>query len=371
MQPEDATHLLDGAGISLDGVARPHDQLGLDGRDVGGGVLDHPIVSLLRPCPSPSTAMMELTFTDGTTGISCSPRMNGCPGDMLSTADGTNPALRGARVPAEFTLQAGEGKGQGQQCPGEVGEDAPTGHEAPAMRGANEYRSSDLRQRLDEEPAAEQVASLVGQLQLVQRLVADRVPEPIPGADDLHLDQEPALAVARSAPSDGGPDPSRRGRAAPPPWSAPRAGAAPTARSGCPSRTGRTRTGSGCVSPGSAARRLYISAHRTTLEPVPCTKTTGMSPARYGVAETSGGRSRKSPLSRPRSPSVSSSKTGTPVNVSARAADGSFSRGTCSPPIETDSASQARWISSVPVSGCSCTRARRADGIRSRAVSGT
>ena len=36
------------------------------------------------------------------------------------------------------------------------------------------------------------------------------------------------------------------------------------------------------------------------------------------------------------------SMTDTPVTVSASAADGSFSRGTCSPAIETDSASQAR-----------------------------
>jgi hypothetical protein len=50
-------------------------------------------------------------------------------------------------------------------------------------------------QRLDEEPAAEQIARLVGQLQLLQRLAADRIPELIPGTDGLHLDQEPSLTV--------------------------------------------------------------------------------------------------------------------------------------------------------------------------------
>ena len=103
---------------------------------------------------------------------------------------------------------------------------------------------------------------------------------------------------------------------------------------------------------GSACSRLYISIQRTMLDAVPCTKTTGMSPGRYGVVETSGGRSAMSPVSRPRNPNVSSSMIGTPVNVSASAAVGSFSSGTCSPAIETDSASQARWSSSVPVSGC-------------------
>src|SRR5262245_65914185 len=45
------------------------------------------------PCsfgPSPSTAMIEFTLTDDTTGISWMPRMKGLRGDMLSTADGMN-----------------------------------------------------------------------------------------------------------------------------------------------------------------------------------------------------------------------------------------------------------------------------------------
>ena len=114
--------------------------------------------------------MMELTLTDGTTGIACRPRMKGCPGDMLSTAVGTNPTLAAPGFRLMSACHPGEGEGQGQQLPGEVGEDAPTGHEAPAMRGADEYHPSHFGHRLDEEPAAEQVASLVGQLQLVQRL---------------------------------------------------------------------------------------------------------------------------------------------------------------------------------------------------------
>jgi len=50
---------------------------------------------------------------------------------------------------------------------------------------------------------------------------------------------------------------------------------------------------------------------------------------------------------RPRNPNVSRVMIGTPVNVSASAAVGSFSSGTCSPAIATDSASQARWSSIV------------------------
>jgi len=113
---------------------------------------------------------------------------------MLSTADGT-PALRGARVPVDIGRQPGEGQGHGQQLPREAGEAELTCHVAPAMRGADKYHSGDFGQRLDEEPAAEQIAGLVGQLQLLQRLAADCVPEPIPAADHLHLDQEPPLTV--------------------------------------------------------------------------------------------------------------------------------------------------------------------------------
>src|SRR5262249_55611386 len=52
VEQQDAPHLFDGVGVALGGVTRLHDQLGLDRLDVGGGVLDHTIVSLLdRPIP--------------------------------------------------------------------------------------------------------------------------------------------------------------------------------------------------------------------------------------------------------------------------------------------------------------------------------
>jgi hypothetical protein len=50
------------------------------------------------------------------------------------------------------------------------------------MWGADEYHPAHFGHRLDEESAAEQIAGLIGQLQLLQRLVADRVPELIPAA---------------------------------------------------------------------------------------------------------------------------------------------------------------------------------------------
>ncbi len=92
----------------------------------------------------------------------------------------------------------------------------------------------------------------------------------------------------------------------------------------------------------SASSRLYISAHRRTLDSVPCTNTTGMSPGLYGDEEMSGGRFANSPVSRPKSPNISSSTIGMPVNESASAAVGSASSGIRSPATEKDSASQAR-----------------------------
>src|SRR5436309_13702338 len=89
-----------------------------------------------------------------------------------------------------------------------------------------------------------------------------------------------------------------------------------------------------------------------------------MSPGLYGVEETRGGRSARTPVSRPRNPSVSISMIGRPVNVSASAADGSSSSGTRSPATETDSLSQARWSSSLLVNRSPCARARRASEIR-------
>ncbi len=80
-------HLLDGMRIPLRRVVRLHDQLGLDRLDVRAGILYHPVVAGLDRA-SPSTAMMELTVTDGATGISCRVRMKWCRGDMLSTAEG-------------------------------------------------------------------------------------------------------------------------------------------------------------------------------------------------------------------------------------------------------------------------------------------
>ncbi len=50
VQAEDPSHLLDGVGIALRGMARPHDQLRLDPIEVSALVLHDTIVSLLdRP----------------------------------------------------------------------------------------------------------------------------------------------------------------------------------------------------------------------------------------------------------------------------------------------------------------------------------
>ena len=191
---ENAADLLDGVGIALRGMARLHDQLGFDRLDVRGGVLDHAIVSLLdRPVP-----------LDGDDGVDRHGRRDG---DRLQAQDEgvprrhvvdrrrDEPDFRGAQISVDVGGHPREDKGQGQELPGEVGEGAPTCHVAPAMRGADEDDARHHGQWLEEESAAEQVAGLVAQLQLLQRPAADRVPELIPGADGLHLDQEPPLTV--------------------------------------------------------------------------------------------------------------------------------------------------------------------------------
>ena len=73
-------------------MARAHDQLGLDGRDVGGGVLDHAIVALLdRPVPFDRDDGVDLDGRDD--GDRLQTQDEGVPGDMLSTAVGTNPTF--------------------------------------------------------------------------------------------------------------------------------------------------------------------------------------------------------------------------------------------------------------------------------------
>jgi hypothetical protein len=63
VQPKDAPHLLDGDGIPLRRMARAHDQFRLDGCDVGGGVLDDAIVSLLDiPVPIDSWEVFDHLF---------------------------------------------------------------------------------------------------------------------------------------------------------------------------------------------------------------------------------------------------------------------------------------------------------------------
>src|SRR5512139_849048 len=47
MKQEDPAHLLNGFGLALNGMARPHDQFGLDPLDVGARILHDPVVALL------------------------------------------------------------------------------------------------------------------------------------------------------------------------------------------------------------------------------------------------------------------------------------------------------------------------------------
>jgi hypothetical protein len=104
-------------------------------------------------------------------------------------------ALDGVRISGDVGRYSGEGEGQAYELPDDVGDDTPARHEAPAMRRGDEHDARDLRQRLDEQPAPEQVAGLVGQPHLRERPAADRVPDPIPAVDRLHLDQQAPLAV--------------------------------------------------------------------------------------------------------------------------------------------------------------------------------
>src|SRR4030095_4238135 len=104
------------------------------------------------------------------------------------------------------------------------------------------------------------------QLQLLERLPTGRVPDPVPAVDDLHLDEETTLTVARPGASCAAPGLFLRGRVASAPWSAHRAARARTAEWGCRSHTGRIRTGTGCGSrrrPGDDCTSLPIAARST------------------------------------------------------------------------------------------------------------
>jgi hypothetical protein len=91
--------------------------------------------------PLPSTAMMELTFTEGTTGIACRPNDEGVPRRHVVDRRGDEPDSRDARVPVDLGRHPSRGGRQAQHLPRQVREDAPTYHEAPAMRGAASYAS--------------------------------------------------------------------------------------------------------------------------------------------------------------------------------------------------------------------------------------
>ena len=150
------------------------------------------------PCsggPVPSTEMIECGGMDGATGIVCKPRMNGWPGDMLSTAVGTNGVRRGVEVPAELGREARDLERHDRQPPDEIGDDPVSRDEAPAVGRRDEHDARHLGKRLDEHPAPDELARLVGEMKLVEGLPADGVPQAIAGADGLHLDQQAALAV--------------------------------------------------------------------------------------------------------------------------------------------------------------------------------
>ena len=71
MLEQDAADLLDGLGMSLHGVARPHDHLGDRLVDVGALVGHDAVVSVLHRSV-PSTAMIECAAIVGGTGMEAS-----------------------------------------------------------------------------------------------------------------------------------------------------------------------------------------------------------------------------------------------------------------------------------------------------------
>src|SRR5262245_66220365 len=76
----------------------------------------------------------------------------------------------GARVFVDFALHTAEGEGHGQELPGEIGQDTPTCHVAPAMWSADEDGTRHNGQRLEEKDAAEKIAGLVREMRIIEGL---------------------------------------------------------------------------------------------------------------------------------------------------------------------------------------------------------
>ena len=189
MEPEDTAHLLDGLGNALGGMARPHDQLGLDPVDVGACILDNAVVALLdRPV---------LLDRDDRMGLN-----RRGDGDLLQALDkgvarrhvvdggrDDRKTHKGVPVPEDLTRHLRGDRGRGQKPLDEVADEFPPRDEAAAMRGGNEHHARDLGQRLEKEALLQQFAGALRQLKLLERFATHSVPEAIPGVDGLHFYQ--------------------------------------------------------------------------------------------------------------------------------------------------------------------------------------
>ncbi len=213
--------------------------------------------------------------------------------------------------------------------------------------GCADEHDTRRRARVRQTSAPEQVARLVGELHLLQRLAAGRVPDPIAAADDLHLDEQAPLAVpdqhhpAQRLILGLGVEPRHRpGQRLAQAKRGERDGVAgvvleePELVAAADLRVGQEAIVH--LHPADHARRRAVHEDDRD-EPRPIRRR--------------GDERRPLPDDPRAGREVRASRArmiGTPVNESASAAVGSLSSGTCSPATVSDGASHARWSSSGP-----------------------
>ena len=195
---EDAPDLLDDLGLSLTRVVPPHDQLGDHPVDVGAPVGHDAVVPLLlRAIP-----------LDGDDRV----RRN--PGRNRDGRQDAEAGVAGAHVvdrrrgPAEGRdqlLVAGRRDGLGEPAehrhrhgnePGRERAQPPPGQDGAVVGRRHEHHPLDEGQGGEEHGLLEEGAGLGTDLDLLERLRADAVPELRPAVDRGHLRQQPPLAVA-------------------------------------------------------------------------------------------------------------------------------------------------------------------------------
>ena len=279
---EDAAHLLDGgrappacpsAGCARSARTRRRSMCALS-------YLTTPSLASSSGSSS-STEMMECAVTPGTTGTSASALMKRLPGDMLSMLVPMRPPASAPARAERREIGARPAPRPTAAAPGAARGGARAGARPGSCRGgASRGRSRAARRAAAPRTGRCRSSSfvVVRELRLLERLVADPAPEAVARVDRRHLGQQAALAVAEhdhvaqagvGASRVGARHRLREGLPELP---------APSRRSDCPSRSGRTRTRSGGAAADRRSGRSPCPPSAPGLDSVPCTNTAGMRP---------------------------------------------------------------------------------------------